>query len=62
MNPPVDAAAADTDPAIILTAGTAEARAGRRILCATAPQPSACRYVILRDGDGGEYAGYLWDR
>jgi hypothetical protein len=62
VNPPADAAEAGADPAIILTSGPAEARVTARHECATRPQPCAFRYAVLRDGDGGEYAGYLWER
>jgi hypothetical protein len=61
VNPPVDYDQAGVDPELVLSRDAMVVRVGRRRDCDTQPEPSAFRFVIVRDAGGQVFAGYLWE-
>jgi hypothetical protein len=61
VNPPADAEQAASRPQYDLGLGSqVRAKIGELRECATLPDPSAFRYVLLTAG-GRTFAGYLWE-
>jgi hypothetical protein len=58
VNPPVDAARAETDPDLVLACSGAVALVGPH---GSSTAGCAWRYAVLVMPDGSRFTGYLWE-